>query len=178
MTSSPATRVGGAGGEERSTVLPVGTFADVLAVLSVVLPDPGTARPLELVSAGINGSGDAEGFRTTPRRAKALAPLAWRRQGFALTDTALFARTGVLGRALAIVPHERTQGIALHQGPLARRFGVCDVRLATTAGPVAPRVVQADVEAAREPSLEQADRAAKARHRNDRDHWFEEDRHG
>ncbi|GAA3696794.1 PH domain-containing protein [Arthrobacter ginkgonis] len=169
---------GGNGNEARSTVLPVGTFADVLGVLSVVLPDPGTSRPLELVTAGIDGSGDAEGFRTTPRRARALAPLAWRRQGFALTDTALFARTGVLGRALAIVPHERTQGIALQQGPLARRFGVCDVRLATTAGPVSPRVVQADVETARILFLEQADRAAKARHRHDRDHWLEEDPHG
>ena len=169
---------GGNGNEERSTVLPVGTFADVLGVLSVVLPDPGTPRPLELIAAGIDGSGDAEGFRTTPRRARGLAPLAWRRQGFALTDTALLARTGVLGRALAIVPHERTQGIALHQGPLARRFGVCDVRLATTAGPVSPRVVQADVETARVLFLEQADRAAKARHRHDRDHWLEENPHG
>lgn len=166
---------GAAGGDAalRSTLLPVGTRADVLSVLAVVLPDPGTDRPLELIDAGIAGSGPDCGFTNTPRGARLLAPLAWRRQGFAVTRTALFARSGVLVRRLIMVPHERTQGLVLSQGPLARRLGVCDVQLATTNGPIDPRVLQTDVESGRALFLEQADRAATARHLADRDHWLE-----
>ncbi|MFB0836217.1 PH domain-containing protein [Arthrobacter halodurans] len=167
---------GGGAGEDnsrRSTLLPVGTRADVLSVLAVVLPDPGTDRPLELIDAGIAGSGPDEGFTTTPRRARLLAPIGWRRQGFAVTGTAILIRTGRMTRRLVMVPHERTQGLVLRQGPLARRAGVCDVQLATTDGPVDPRVVQIGVEDGRELFLRQADRAATARHLRDRDHWLE-----
>ncbi|MEE1621399.1 PH domain-containing protein [Zafaria sp. Z1313] len=164
----------GSDGESRSTVLPVGTREDVFNVLSVILPDAGTDRPVELVEAGIAGSGDAEGFTNTPRRARPIAPIAWRRQGFTATGTAVVIRTGRLVRRLVLVPHERTQGITLSQGPLARRFGVADVELATTDGPVSPRIIQAPVDAARAFFTEQSARAAAARHLRDRDHWLEE----
>ena len=154
-------------------VLPVGTRADVLSVLAVVLPDPGTDRPLELIDAGIAGSGPDEGFTTTPRTTRLLAPIGWRRQGFAVAGTAILIRTGRMTRRLVMVPHERTQGLVLRQGPLARRAGVCDVELATTDGPVDPRVVQIGIEDGRELFLRQADRAAAARHLRDRDHWLE-----
>lgn len=170
---------GNAGGDgaSRSTLLPVGTREDVLNVLAVVLPDPGTENPLALIDAGIGGRGPEAGFTNTPRGARLLAPLAWRRQGFAVTGTALLARSGVLVKRLVLVPHERTQGLVLSQGPLARRFGVCDVQLATTSGPVDPCVVQTDVESGRALFLEQAHRAATARHLRDRDHWLEGENH-
>lgn len=160
--------------EERSVLLPVGTYEDVLAVLSVVLPDPGTPVAREFFAAAINGSGDGHGFTVSPPRIRLLSPLAHRRQGYAVTGTALVARSGALHRTTAIVPHERTQGIRLHQGPLARRFGVADVRMATIAGPVNPVVYQMDLGNARELFLAQADRAAVARKKSDTNHWLEE----
>lgn len=169
--------IGGAGAEdsaERSVLLPVGTYEDVLAVLSVVLPDPGTPDAREFFAAAVNGSGEGHGFIVSPPRVRPLSPLAHRRQGYAVTDTALVARSGALHRIAAIVPHERTQGIRLHQGPLARRFGVADIRLATIAGPVIPVVYQMDLDEARALFLAQSDRAAIARKKSDKNHWLEE----
>ncbi|MGL3807344.1 PH domain-containing protein [Paeniglutamicibacter sp. R2-26] len=169
--------IGGAGAEdseERSVLLPVGTYEDVLAVLSVVLPDPGTPAAREFFAAAINGSGTGQGFTVSPLRVRPLSPLAHRRQGYAVTDTALVARGGALHRTAAIVPHERTQGIRLHQGPLARHFGVAELRLATIAGPVVPVVHQMDLDEARALFLAQSDRAAVARKKKDTNHWLEE----
>lgn len=157
----------------RSTLLPVGTRQDVLNVLGIVLPDPGTIRPAELVDAGIAGEGSAEGFTTSPRSARWLSPFAYRRQGFAVTDTALFSRAGVLIHSLVIVAHERIQGILLTQGPLNRRLGLTGIQLCTTDGPISPRVKQMGLDAGRELFMTQADRAATARRLNDRDHWLE-----
>jgi putative membrane protein len=90
----------------RTTLLPVGTFGDVISMLSLVLPDPGTPDPVRVFSAGLHGlagaagaacgpgTADDGGFVTTPRRARLLAPLGWRRNGFAATDTALLIRSG------------------------------------------------------------------------------------
>lgn len=101
---------------------------------------------------------DDGGFTTTPRRARLLAPLGWRRNGFAETGSALLIRTGRWWRHLTVVPHGRTQSIALHQGPVARRFGVVDLVLHTTSGPVAPRVIQAGLAEGRALLLAQAAR--------------------
>lgn len=171
--------VAGIGGDDandggsRSVLLPVGTFEDVLAVLSVVLPDPGTANPRAFFAAAVNGAGTDFGFITSPARIRPLAPLAHSRQGYALTTTALVARNGALHRTLAIVPHARTQGLSLKQGPLARRFAVADLYLSTIAGPVTPVVRQLDIRHGRELFLEQADRAAAARKTTDSNHWLE-----
>ncbi|MFS0718379.1 PH domain-containing protein [Arthrobacter sp. 1P04PC] len=104
-------------------------------------------------------TGDTDGgFTTTPRRARLLAPLGWRRNGFAETGSALLIRTGRWWRHLTVVPHGRTQSIALHQGPVARRFGVVDLVLHTTSGPVAPRVIQGGLAEGRALLLAQAAR--------------------
>lgn len=172
--------VAGYGNQEgalRSTLLPVGTRQDVLNVLSVVLPEPGTERPAELVGAGIGGSGSAEGFITSPRSARWLSPFAYRRQGFAVTDTALFSRAGVLTHSLVIIPHERIQGIFLTQGPLNRPLGLTGIEFCTTDGPISPRVKQMSLRTGRELFMSQASRAARARRLKDRDHWLEEENH-
>ncbi|MCB5281161.1 hypothetical protein BJQ89_00901 [Arthrobacter sp. ES1] len=172
-------------GSSRSTLLPVGTFPEVLTILSLVLPDPGTPDPAGIFTAGANGrSGPAAagpapgtddgGFVTTPRRARLLAPLGWRRNGFAATDTALLIRSGRWWRHLVIVPHQRTQSMALEQGPLARRFRVADLVLHTTAGPVSPRLIQAGLDEARALLDAQAARARAARRRQTSEHWLEQ----
>jgi putative membrane protein len=175
-------------GSSRTTLLPVGSLADVLNLLSLVLPDPGTPDPAGVFTAGITGlagaatpgtvapeAGDRAdgGFVTTPRRARFLAPLGWRRNGFAATETALLLRSGRWWRSLVVVPHQRTQSMALQQGPLARRFRVADLVLHTTAGPVAPRLIQAGLDEARDLLDAQSARARAARKRQTSEHWRE-----
>ena len=159
-------------GNTRTILLPVGTFSDVLAMLSLVLPDPGTDAPAAVFAAGLSGRDSDGGFVTTPRRARILAPLAWRRNGFAATGTALLIRSGRWWRHLVVVPHQRTQSMALHQGPLARRFRVADLVLHTTAGPVAPRLIQAGLDEARQLFNEQSARARLARKRQTTEQWL------
>jgi putative membrane protein len=159
-------------GSARTTLLPVGKLADVMAVLALVLPDPGTAHPAAVFGAGLNGFDSDGGFVTTPRSARFLAPLGWRRNGFTATDTALLLRSGRWWRELVMVPHQRTQSMALHQGPLARRFGVADLVLHTTTGPVSPRLIQAGVGQALALFNEQAARARLARRRQTTEQWL------
>jgi putative membrane protein len=185
-------------GASRTTLLPVGHLADVMRMLSLVLPDPGTPDPARVFTAGLTGlagtagngapgqdhfpgqndstgqdsqHGDG-GFVTTPRRARVLAPLGWRRNGFTATDTALLIRSGRLWRELVVVPHQRTQSMALHQGPLARRFRVADLVLHTTSGPVSPRLIQAGLDEARALFDAQAARAREARRRQTSEQWL------
>jgi putative membrane protein len=175
---------GGSGeGTARTTLLPVGTHAEVLTMLSLVLPDQGIPEPVRIFTAGLTGLADPSGaagqdadggFVTTPRRARLLAPLGWRRNGFAATDTALLLRSGRWWRHLVVVPHQRTQSMALQQGPLARRFGVADLVLHTTAGPVSPRLIQAGLEEGRALFDAQSARARAARKRQSSEHWLEQ----
>jgi putative membrane protein len=151
----------------------VGTRQDVMQVLALVLPNPGTPDPLAVFTAGLEGTGSGSGFLTSPRRARWFSPLSFRRNGYAATATALLVRSGALWRDLAVVPHERTQSIALHQGPLARRLRLADLRLHTTVGPVDPRVRQMDAAAARLLFDEQAARAAAARRIAGPERWLE-----
>jgi putative membrane protein len=194
----------------RTTLLPVGTLREVLSMLSLVLPDPGTPDPVRVFTAGLNGFAPAAGtavrpgapagsagsttpddsgsggtgvpagsgaaadggFVTTPRRARLLAPLGWRRNGFTATDTALLIRSGRWWRHLVLVPHQRTQSMSMQQGPLARRFGVVDLVLHTTAGPVAPRLIQAGLDEGRALLDAQATRARTARKLQTSEHWL------
>ncbi|YCH06631.1 PH domain-containing protein [Arthrobacter sp. alpha11c] len=169
---------GGAAGNEnaaRTTLLPVGMKPDVMRMLSLVLPDPGVEDPERVFTSGLEGlagSTSTDGFVTTPRRARLLALLGWRRNGFLATRTALLIRSGRWWRTLVLVPHQRTQSMALQQGPLARRFGVADLILHTTAGPVVPRLYQADVEQAVQLFDQQAARAREARKRQTSEQWL------
>jgi putative membrane protein len=175
----------------RTTLLPVGTLPEVLTMLALVLPDPGTPDPVRVFTAGLHGlapasgpdaaAADADGaaapddggFVTTPRRARLLAPLGWRRNGFTATDTALLIRSGRWWRHLVLVPHQRTQSMALQQGPLARRFRVADLVLHTTAGPVAPRLIQTGLDEGRALLDAQAARARTARKQQLSEHWHD-----
>jgi putative membrane protein len=160
----------GAGTEQSQTenvLLPVGTRDEALLALWLVLPDLGTADPRALVDAGLTGRAgdgdDAAGWATAPRRSRWLDPVGWRRHGVTVTDRALVLRSGVLVRRLVVVPHERTQSLALAQGPLQRRLGVASFQLHSTPGPVSPRVDHLDARVAAGLLDEQATRARTAR---------------
>ncbi|MCC3281682.1 PH domain-containing protein [Arthrobacter caoxuetaonis] len=156
----------------RTRLLPVGTLDETLRILALVLPNPGTADPVGLFTAGIQGSGEDYGFTVSPRRARWVAPLQWRRSGYALTETALLSRSGRLWRSLAVVPHERIQSMALEQGPLARKLRIADLRLHSTPGPVSPRIRQLEDSVLLELFSEQSVRAADARRRDRTERWL------
>lgn len=129
--------------ESRATetvLLPVGPRDDALLALWLVLPDLGVADPRQVLDLALSGSGDEGGFVTSPRSARWLDPFGWRRAGYLATGRAVLARRGWLTRSLVVVPHERTQSMGVHQGPVQRRLGLASVTLHSTPGPVSPRV--------------------------------------
>ncbi|WP_125616535.1 PH domain-containing protein [Specibacter cremeus] len=158
--------------ESRTVLLPAGTLPEVMTVLALVFPDPGVANPLDVLAAGIRGKGGAQGFVHSPRRAFWLDPLAWRRNAYRATGTALLCRRGVLTRRLEVVPHERTQSLSLEQGPLMRALGLVDFALHSTRGPVTPVVRHMALPAGRALFDEQAARAATARRIHRPERWM------
>jgi putative membrane protein len=160
-------------GGGRSVLLPAGTLDQVLQVLELILPDPGTPDPVAVFTAGLTGKDSDGGFQPSPRRAQWLDPLAWRRNGYRATGTALLCRHGVVFRSLQVVPHERTQSLGLFQGPLMRRLRLIDFVLHSTAGPVRPVVHHLDLAQGRQLFLAQASRASAARRIARPDRWLE-----
>ncbi|MDL9978253.1 PH domain-containing protein [Microbacterium sp. ASV49] len=133
--------------EEATRVLPVGTRADVERVLRLLLPGLPADDWSLIVAHGILGADD-DNYTTTPRRARLLHLLSWRRNGFLLSPDAIFLRRGRLHRRLAIFPLARTQSVGLSQGPIARAFTVAALHVHTVAGRVSGRLTGIDRDAA------------------------------
>ncbi|QCR20150.1 PH domain-containing protein [Agrococcus sp. SGAir0287] len=137
-----------------NVLLPVGTLADVDTVIGLVLPQLRGSRLLHDGLLGIRaGDEDARadaavdadgsergGFVTTPRRARILRPLSWRRNGVALGDDAVLLRKGRIWRSLGIVPLARTQSFALHQGPLEGALGVAHLAVHVVGSALSPTI--------------------------------------
>ncbi|HEX8496512.1 MAG TPA: PH domain-containing protein [Actinomycetales bacterium] len=164
----------GGGGDAESTdehlLLTVGSRAEALAVASLALPliaasegSPYDQLSAQLLDAGLTGRGDDAGFVSSPRSARLLDPVGWRRHGVRVTTSALLVRRGVVVRELDVVPHARTQSLALQQGPLQRRLGLATFVLHSTPGPVSPSVQHLPVGAAMVLLQAQAERATAAR---------------
>ncbi len=168
-----------------SVLLPVGTRADALTALWLVLPDLGVDEPLPLLDEGLTGIVPRDGspatrpdggpaqFHNAPRRAWIVDPLAWRRDAYAVTSRALLLRRGRLVRRLDVVPHERMQSVAVEQGPLQRRLRVATFTVHSTPGSIAPQVPHLDEADARRLLWEQADRARAARAAAGPERWME-----
>nr|WP_272955506.1 PH domain-containing protein [Pedococcus badiiscoriae] len=150
------------GDEDTQTVLmPVGNREEALAVLALV----NAGIPRGAAVAALEGTGPAEGFTTTSRRARALDPLSWRRQGYAVLSGGLLARRGAWYRAAQFVPHARIQSLKVEQGPVQRRLGVATVRVLSTVGPVSPVVAHLDESEALRLLADQVVRSSRARQR-------------
>lgn len=169
---------GGEGQVSENVLLPVGTREEAIGVLSLVLPDLGTADPIGVLHAGLTGTGEDGGFTPAPRVARWLDPVAWRRHGFLVTDQALLARSGRLVRQLDVVPHERTQSLAVEQGPLQRRLSLASFVMHPTPGPVGPRVRHLAAEVAGQLLEEQSTRARRARAGAGPERWMQRLREG
>jgi putative membrane protein len=137
----------GASGQQNTTILPVGNLDDVMRVLGLLLPD--THAP-ELLERGLMSPGGDDGFVNSPRRAAPLRWFSWRRNGYAFSPGTVLLRKGRIWRELIIVPEPRVQSVALHQGPLLRRFRLASITLHTVAGPITARLGAVDQENARE----------------------------
>jgi putative membrane protein len=122
--------------QQFAEVLPVGTRADVERVMQLILPGlPDQAWP-DVFERGILGPTSDDPYTTTPRRARWLRPLSWRRNGFLLTSDALLLRSGVLRRALVILPLARLQSLRISQGPVDRAMDVAGITGHTVLGQV------------------------------------------
>jgi putative membrane protein len=135
----------GAAAQLKATILPVGSRADVLKVLELVLPGLVTDETRLLVEAGLAKGRGGDGFTTSPKRAAILRWFSWRRNGFLLHPDAVILRKGAIWRSLSVVPTARTQSVAAHQGPLERLLRVAHLRVHTVAGPVTAEIGAIDV---------------------------------
>ncbi|GAA5033834.1 PH domain-containing protein [Microbacterium fluvii] len=122
--------------DQFATVLPVGTLDDVERVLRLLLPGFDEADWPAVFAHGLLGPVEADPFTNTPRRARLLRPLSWRRNGFVLAEGALLLRRGFVWRKLAIFPLARVQSVGITQGPVDRMLSVANVRAHTILGPV------------------------------------------
>lgn len=157
-----------------TVLLPVGSRDDALLALWLVVPDLGTEDPRGLLDAALAGSNGERGFRTCPRRARWLDPLTWRRNGYVVTERALVIRRGRIVRSTVVIPHERTQSLAMSQGPIDRGLRLADVVVHSTPGPVAPVVRHLDQDVAALLLHEQAARARRARAAAGPEQWMTE----
>lgn len=117
---------------DETTVLPVGTLEQALAVLTLLDPALSTG---DLRRAAL-GDGVDGGWTLVSERAKRLDPLSWRRSGYAVSEHSLMVRTGRLWRRVSVMPHARVQSLSLAQGPLDARLDLVTVTLVSTPGPV------------------------------------------
>jgi putative membrane protein len=135
----------GAAGQAATTVLPVGSLADVAKVLELILPGFAIDESRALIQRGLTSRGGDDGFVNAPRRAAWLRPFSWRRTGYAVSAGAVLLRRGVLSRELVLVPLARLQSVGISQGPVRRRLRLAGARLHTVAGPVSATLGVIDV---------------------------------
>ncbi|MBR7744059.1 PH domain-containing protein [Phycicoccus sp. BSK3Z-2] len=124
------------GQEVQAALLPVGTIADVDAVLAPLGADPHDP----LVRAALHGTGRDGGWTGPPPAARLFDPWSWERNGYALGDEVLHVRTGRFSRRMVLVPYARVQSLTLSQGPWERRRGLAEARVVSTPGPVSAAV--------------------------------------
>lgn len=157
-------------------VVPVCSRAQVDELLALVLPVEVAGSDVQAGLVGASAEGRTAGagspdsaaaWTCSPRRARWLDPFAWRRQGALAADEVLLLRHGRLARTLDVVPHGRTQSIALSQGPWQRRLGLTTLVVHSTPGPVSPVAPHLDAGVAAALLLAQAGRAEAAMARED-----------
>lgn len=164
----------GAGEESSTTLLPVGDLEQALLACWLVLPDLGTDDAVGALTEAMSGSGDEGGFTLMSQRVRVIAPLTYRRNGFLVTDRALVLRWGRLRRVVQIVPHERTQSLAVEQGVLARALRVATFTVHSVQGPVRPYLENLDYDVATRLMEEQSVRAREARALDRSERWMEQ----
>ncbi|WP_066517183.1 PH domain-containing protein [Curtobacterium ammoniigenes] len=151
------TREGRQNQQVSSLVLPVGSAADVRAVLEIILPElvgatvagpgasfdamrAGSAEAVSVIDASLATTGDVGGFTRSPGRGAWLRPLSWRRNGYRQVPGAVVLRLGAIWRSLVLVPLPRVQSLHVAQGPVHRLLRLAEVHVHTVHGPVDARI--------------------------------------
>ena len=98
-----------------------------------------------------------------PRRAWLFAPIGWKYRAAGADDRVFVSRTGWIERTTSIVPHHKTQSVALRQGPLQRWRRVATIEVHSPKGPVDAEGRHLDQDLARRETFAQLDRARAAR---------------
>lgn len=131
-----------------TTLLPVADHNLMTDVIGHVMP--GAYEP------------DADHMRV-PRRSWWFAPIGWRFRWLRVGPAVVSVGTGWITRRVSIVPHHKTQSVAVRQGPLQRVRGVATLDVHTPNGPVHARVRHLDAPVARRQAMAQLTRARQAR---------------
>ncbi|MBI5160861.1 MAG: PH domain-containing protein [Micrococcales bacterium] len=126
--------------QQNSTVLPVGSRADALKVLRVLLPELADDDLQPLLESGFSRDRGTGRYSTSPPRARVIRWFSWRRNGFALVNPVALLRRGAIWRELVIVPFARIQSVSIHQGWLGRRMRLAGVHLHTVQGPISAQL--------------------------------------
>ena len=156
-----------------STLLPVGPRQQALDSLWLVLPDLGDTDPAGTISSAMVGIGSENGFTASPGRSWIFDPFQWRRRGVRATERALLIRRGLFVHEFFVIPHERTQSLAIRQGPLQRWLHLATIEVHSTKGAVVPVAGHLDLSDAITLITEQADRAREGRKRQTPEQWME-----
>lgn len=144
-------------GSSNSVLLPVAPREIAEEVVARVLP--GVTVP------------DRTALAPSPRRARWCVPLWWRGYGLAVTDVVFAARSGLLRRSLALVPHAKVQSVRMTQGPWERARGLADVSVDTGAGKTVTARLR-DATEARDLLSAQAERSRTGRRDARPDRWM------
>jgi putative membrane protein len=144
-------------GSSNSVLVPVAPREIAEAVVARVLP--GVTVP------------ERAALAPSPRRARWCVPVWWRGYGLAVTDAVFAARSGLLRRSLALVPHAKVQSVRMTQGPWERARGVADVCVDTGANKTV-RARLRDAAEARELLQAQAERSRTGRRDARPDRWM------
>lgn len=141
---------GDSGADSDSTLLPIADPDLAVRVIGHLLPgaDP---RSVELIAV--------------PQRSWWFAPIGWRYRGAGADHDNYVSRTGWIQRTTNVVPHHKTQSVALRQGPLQRLRRVASIEVHSPKGPVDAGCRHLDAGAARTMAFAQLDRARIARTR-------------
>jgi putative membrane protein len=140
VNRAASSSVQGAAGQKNTTILPVGSRAETLRVLELLLPDLVGDETRVLIENGLGKAHAGDGFTNSPRRAAPTNWFSWRRNGFVLRPDAVTLRRGSVWRTLVLVPTARMQSVSLHQGPYGHAVRLASVQVHTVAGPISARL--------------------------------------
>jgi putative membrane protein len=119
-----------------SALLPVGPPAEAAAVTSWVVSQQDGAGRVALaallehtLATGLDVMTQWDGYTGIDPRGRWFAPIQWRRLGYVALPGVLALRRGRLSRQLILIPHQRTIGVDVSQGPWARRLGLATVQV-------------------------------------------------
>lgn len=130
---------------------------------SILLPIADPELAAAVIAELMPGASTAVERTPAPSRSRWFAPIGWRYRWIGADEVSFVAHEGWIQQTTSIVPHPRTQSVALSQGPLQRLRRVATVQVHTPKGPVDADGRHLDEHDARAAMLAQLERARASR---------------